>query len=146
VAPGEKPARALPPPWIFSKARSAIRDNVFRKRPHGCGSGGLAGSTPTCENNAGKCFAAHAGGPQTRIAVARGVGDLEKRHATTLLIPFTAVIRGPYLVRIDQDEARRYLAGVRDLAAEAVASADPRVIICALRVLELAPASIRGCG
>jgi hypothetical protein len=71
------------------------------------------------------------------------VGDLEKRHATTLLIPFTAVIRGPYLERIDQDEARRYLAGVRDLAAEAVASADPRVIICALRVLELAPASIR---
>jgi hypothetical protein len=34
---------------------------------------------------------------------------------------------------IDQDEARRFLAGVRDLAAEAVASPDPRVIICALR-------------
>ena len=43
---------------------------------------------------------------------------------------------------MDQDEARRFLAGVRDLAAEAVASPDPRVIICALRVLELAPASI----
>jgi hypothetical protein len=50
--------------------------------------------------------------------------------------------RVPLLV-IDQDEARRYLAGVRDLAAEAVASPDPRVVLCALRVLELAPASIR---
>jgi hypothetical protein len=46
-------------------------------------------------------------------------------------------------VVIDQDEARRYLAGVRDLAAEAAASPDPRVILAALRVLELAPASIR---
>jgi hypothetical protein len=47
------------------------------------------------------------------------------------------------LLVIDQAEARRYLAGVRDLAAEAAASPDPRVILCALRVLELAPASIR---
>jgi hypothetical protein len=46
----------------------------FSETPARCGSGGLAASTPTCENNAGKCFAANAGGPQTRIAVARGVG------------------------------------------------------------------------
>jgi hypothetical protein len=39
------------------------------------------------------------------------------------------------LAAIDQDEARRYLRGVRDLAAEAAASADARVLLSALKVL-----------
>jgi hypothetical protein len=47
------------------------------------------------------------------------------------------------LLVIDSDAARLYLAGVRDLAAEAAATEDPRVIVTALRILELAPASIR---
>ena len=47
------------------------------------------------------------------------------------------------LLVIDHDEARRYLAGVAALAAEAAGSQDPRVIRAALGVLELAPASIR---
>jgi hypothetical protein len=44
---------------------------------------------------------------------------------------------------IDIDEARSYLAGVRDMATEAAVSPDPPVITLALRVLELAPRTIR---
>jgi hypothetical protein len=40
------------------------------------------------------------------------------------------------LLVIDSDAARLYLAGVRDLAAEAAATEDPRVIVTALRILE----------
>jgi len=41
-------------------------------------------------------------------------------------------------------EARRYLAGIRYMAAEASVSQDLRVITLALQVLELAPATIKG--
>jgi hypothetical protein len=44
---------------------------------------------------------------------------------------------------IDLAAARRYFAGVRDMAAEAAVSPDPRVIFLALDVLELAPQTIR---
>jgi hypothetical protein len=48
-------------------------------------------------------------------------------------------LRSPNL---DVDAARRYLSGVRDMAAEAPESADPRVTITALHVLQLAPRTI----
>jgi hypothetical protein len=44
---------------------------------------------------------------------------------------------------LDIAEAKRYLAGVRSLADEAIRSSDARVVIGALRVLERQPAEIR---